>query len=282
MAANQSYLDDGGFQTNPVGSNTQNRSFLSTGAFQPQRQTSITATAAWTEAQDAFAATAQTGVFVAGAWTEGQDAIAASATVSGGGVTADAAWTEGQDAVAGVATTGVFAAGAWVEGQDAVAGVATTGVFASGAWTEGQDAIVGSATISLPTVTCDVAWTEGQDGWRGDATNGNADTHDPGITDAERKRLKKREQKRQQKFAAERDKRQERRGKVIDAFERVIEGKPDIPAVFVDSVVEVLEEVAARRDIEGELQQLLDNTVTLQRLWDEFIERDDEEVLALL
>lgn len=33
----RSYKDTGGYQINPQGSNTQNRSFLSTGALQPQK-----------------------------------------------------------------------------------------------------------------------------------------------------------------------------------------------------------------------------------------------------
>lgn len=198
------------------------------------------------------------------------------------GVTGGAAWTEANDVLAAAGSVQVAGSAAWTEANDTLAAQGTLGVFGVGAWTEGNDSLAASGTLTLPTVAGDAAWTEANDNVSGAAFYGNADTHDPGITDAERKRLKKQEERRQKEFAAERAKRQERRGKVIDAFERVIEGKPEIPAVFVDQVVEVVEEVAAKRDIDGEFQQLLENTATLQRLWDEFIERDDEEILALL
>lgn len=212
-------------------------------------------------------------------WTEANDILAAAGSVQ---VAGDAAWTETNDTLAAQGTLGVFGVGAWTESNDGLAAAGQTGVFASGAWAEIQDTIAASGTASLPSVTGDAAWTEANDNVSGTAFCGNADTHDPGVTDAERKRRKKQEEQRQKEFAAERAKREERRGKVIDAFERVIEGKPEIPAVFVDSVVEVIEEIAVKRDIEPDFQQLLENTATLQRLWDEFIERDDEEVLALL
>lgn len=216
MAANQSYRDDGGFQTNPTGSNTQNRNFLSPGAFQPQKISGITGTIAWTEIQDAWAIAGQTGVFgsvawtetqdswaISGsiridgsvAWTEIQDSWAISATVSGGGVTGDAAWVEIQDSWVGVGTTGVFAVAAWTEIQDAWNVVATLGVFGTAAWTEIQDSWNVVGTVSLPTLTGDVAWTEGQDRWNVQGTSGAQGGHFLPLTEKQLREIKKKHRK---------------------------------------------------------------------------------------
>jgi hypothetical protein len=105
------------------------------------------------------------------------------------------------------------------------------------------------------------------------------DTHDgkkhKKITAAERKRIE-----------AERDRNRKRRDDIINAFERVVEGRPQFAAEIAEPYVQAPASKRARRKMVAQPQinfdKLIDDVERVQRLWDAFIELDDEEVLALL
>lgn len=240
----------------------------------------VSGSAAWTETQDAITASGSVDVAGTAAWTEVQDSIAASGTV--GNVAGGAAWTETQDSIAASGSVDVAGSAAWIEAQDSIAAQGTLGVFAAGAWTEIQDSIAAVGTLSLPSVTGDVAWVEAQDLWNGQGGDANADTHDPGITPAERKRLRKREEQRQKEFAAERAKREGRKAEVISAFERIIDGKPQLPDAVAEEIVAAIEAQAEPDTAQFDIAALVHDASRIQALWNEFIDRDDEEVFALL
>lgn len=271
-------------------------------AFKPAAAAGITGDAAWTEAQDTWAISGQTGVFGSAAWTEGQDswaisasvrvdgsaawteaqdAWAISATVSGGGVTGDAAWVEIQDSWSIAGQTGIFAAAAWTETQDAWNIVATLGVFGTAAWTEGQDAWIISGTVSLPSVTGDAAWTEAQDSWAILASNGLIDTHDGGP-----KRRKKHEEQKKKEEREARDRQERRRRQMVAAFEQVIEGsvsrETNIEQVIAPAATYAVQtqEIAQKSDFD--FAKWLQNLDNAQRILDDYLEADDEEVLVFL
>ncbi len=111
------------------------------------------------------------------------------------------------------------------------------------------------------------------------APSGGGDAHDPGI----RKRLKRAERRRQEQLAEEQKVRAYRRQRVISAFERVIEGKPEIPetvAAEIVAAIEAKEDIGPRAKVE--FDALITSADKIQKLWNEYIDRDDEEVLMLL
>ncbi len=111
------------------------------------------------------------------------------------------------------------------------------------------------------------------------APSGGGDAHDPGL----RKRLKRAERRRQEQLAEEQKVRAYRKKRVISAFERIIEGKPEIPETVAEEIVLAIE---AREDIgpraKVEFDALIASADKIQKLWNEYIDRDDEEVLMLL
>ncbi len=105
------------------------------------------------------------------------------------------------------------------------------------------------------------------------------DSHDPGI----RKRLKRAERRRQEQFEEEQKTREYRKKRVISAFERVIEGKPEIPETVAEEIVlaiEAKEDIGPRAKVE--FDALIASADKIQKLWNDYIDRDDEEVLMLL
>lgn len=236
----------------------------------------ITGDVAWTEVQDSFAASGSVNIAGSVAWTEAQDAFAASGTV-GSGITGNAAWTEAQDAFAAAGAVNVAGSAAWIEVQDSIAAQGTLGVFGSVAIQEIQDSWAISGTLSLPTITGSIAWTEVQDAFAAIGANGAIDGHDPGL----RKRRKADEERRRKQFEEEPEERARRRAQVAEAFERVIDGKPEIHEAVADEIV-ALVEAQAPQAARLDFAQLLNSTAKVQALWDEYLERDDEEVLTLL
>ncbi len=105
------------------------------------------------------------------------------------------------------------------------------------------------------------------------------DLHDPGL----RKRLKRAERRRQEQFEEEQKTREYRKKRVISAFEKVIEGKPEIPETVAEEIVltiETREDIGPRAKIE--FDALISDANRIQKLWNDYIDRDDEEVLMLL
>jgi hypothetical protein len=105
------------------------------------------------------------------------------------------------------------------------------------------------------------------------------DTHDGDkrkrITAAERRLIE-----------SERERNRQRRDDIINAFERVVEGKPEFAAEIAEPYLEAPTSKRARRKLVAQphinFDKLINDVDRVQRLWEAFIELDDEEVLALL
>lgn len=224
-----------------------------------------------------FKTSGGSGVTGSGALLEIQDTLVASGSVL---VSGSGALVEVQDTIAASGSVLVSGAGALLEIQDSIAATGAD-VAGAAAWTEIQDALAAQGSITLPAVTGSAAWTEIQDVFAGIGNNGilALDVGDPGL----RKR-RKREAAAAAKLVEDyRERQAYRRKQIVDAFERVIEGRSDVPTAMVDEIIAITEMRHAPDELPRlDFTELIHNTVRLQRLWDEFLERDDEEVLVLL
>ncbi len=95
------------------------------------------------------------------------------------------------------------------------------------------------------------------------------DSHDPGI-----------EKRRRKLIDDERDRRERRKQQVIAAFERTIEGKPQITEAEAEVIVEAIEINNPEKTFDFE--KILRDMSKIEALWDEYIENDDMEVISLL
>lgn len=170
-------------------------------------------------------------------------------------------------------------AAAWTEGQDTLAATGTVDVAGAAAWTEAQDAWTATGTITLPAITGVAAWTEAQDGFSAIGNNGAVgDSNDPGL----RKRQLEEEARRKTHFDAERDKRAAQRQQIFDAYERIVEGKVVVPSAIADEIKTAVEARGVPDPAIFDFQALVNAAAQVQQLWDDYLERDDEEVLTLL
>lgn len=83
------------------------------------------------------------------------------------------------------------------------------------------------------------------------------------------------------RFATDRDERDKRRKDVIAAFEILVEGKSPI----VEEIVEEFTVAKATPSVEKpriDYDKLLRDIDAVQRLWNAYIDMDDEEILLLL
>lgn len=83
------------------------------------------------------------------------------------------------------------------------------------------------------------------------------------------------------RFAVDRDERKKRRSDVIAAFEILVEGK----APIVEEIVEEFTVAKAKPSLEKpriDYDKLLRNLDAVERLWNAYIDMDDEEILLLL
>lgn len=224
-------------------------------SFKTSGGSSVTGSAAFLEIQDTLAATGGVLVSGSGALVEIQDTIAANGAVL------------------------VSGAGALLEIQDSIAATGAD-VAGAAAWTESRDAFAAIGTITLPAVTGSAAWTELQDVIAGIGNNGilALDTGDPGY----KKRRQREEAAKKKLIDDERARHERRRAQIIDAFERQIEGKRDIPLAAADEIVRAIEVSAPLQITRHGFAAAIPDPTNLLRLWDEFVERDDEEVLVLL
>lgn len=191
--------------------------------------------------------------------------------VSGTGQVGDVAPSQG---LSGVQATGAV-------GSVSVAfSIPLTGVQGTGQVGTVTPSITGDLTFAITGVAA--TGQVGSVSVPSDALDG----HDPGISPSELKRLRKRlreqEQERQEEFARTVEKRAARRAQIIDAFETIVEGKPEIPEVIANAIVEQIENKEAQQPDKFDFQELVRSAEKLQALLDEYIERDDEEVLMLL
>lgn len=106
------------------------------------------------------------------------------------------------------------------------------------------------------------------------------DTHDG----AWRKRHKKLAQAEARLIAKDVVRNARNRERIVQSFERIVEGKPELPDDFLEMVENhVFEEISTRSEAPRiDAEQILSNLETVDRLWHEYLERDDEEVLMLL
>lgn len=71
-----------------------------------------------------------------------------------------------------------------------------------------------------------------------------------------------------------------RQAQVIDAFERLVEGKVD--EIEAEEIVRLIEKREEAYPVTFDFDKFLASAGLMQKLWDDYIEADDMEVLALL
>lgn len=173
----------------------------------------------------------------------------------------------GQSMAASVGTIGIDIAVAGVgSASQAGAGVGTIGLNIALAGVGASSA----AAVGAIGLNIDVA---------GIAPSLVIDAHDPGLL---RKHLKDQEARRKKLFDDERAKREYRRAQVHAAYERIVEGKIDVPAAIAQDIKAAVETSNAAVPDKFDFGALAVSAAKVQALWDEYLERDDEEVLMLL
>ena len=93
--------------------------------------------------------------------------------------------------------------------------------------------------------------------------------------------------KKRRKFKAEIEAKERRKAELIDIYERLVEGRPEIAHKLVEDFIEFPEssdKVYAGASVAQSINydKLLDSLQTIEALHREFQEMDDEEVLLLL
>lgn len=86
------------------------------------------------------------------------------------------------------------------------------------------------------------------------------------------------------KFAEERKKKEKRKRELIDLYERVVEGRPEVAAQIVEPYVKTKArgQESAPLVKQVDFDKLMRDIAKVEALYAEHIEMDDEEVLALL
>lgn len=86
------------------------------------------------------------------------------------------------------------------------------------------------------------------------------------------------------KFAEEREKKEKRKRELIDLYERVVEGRPEVAAQIVEPYVKTKARGQESAPLVKQLDfdKLMRDIAKVEALYAEHIEMDDEEVLALL
>lgn len=102
--------------------------------------------------------------------------------------------------------------------------------------------------------------------WDGSIILVDNDTHDG-------KYLKK-------QFDEEKRRYDQRRKDIIAAYERVVEGKPDVAEEIVRPFVKAATEKVSSPQID--FDRLLANIDEVERLWATFLEMDDEDILVMM
>jgi hypothetical protein len=106
------------------------------------------------------------------------------------------------------------------------------------------------------------------------------DTHDG----AWRKRHKKLAQAEARLIAKDVVRNARNRERIVQSFERIVEGKVELPDDFLEMVeTHVFEAISQQSEAPRlDAERILANLETVERLWHEYLERDDEDVLMLL
>ncbi len=107
------------------------------------------------------------------------------------------------------------------------------------------------------------------------------------IVDYDTGRKKRADKRRDKEITEDRKRREERRALVIGAFERVIEGKIEVSPEVADEIVNAIEAKTVRPQGQEyipnkDFDAILASVSTIEALWREYLEHDDEEVLVLL
>lgn len=96
------------------------------------------------------------------------------------------------------------------------------------------------------------------------------DTHDGGK--------KKRRNRQQEDFDAERERLAARKREILEAYERIVEGKSDLPAeVTLSKPLQFQYKLPQK-----EVTKLINDAESQRLIWEKFLEMDDEEILLLL
>jgi hypothetical protein len=80
------------------------------------------------------------------------------------------------------------------------------------------------------------------------------------------------------KLAKEKADKERRRKEIVYAFERIVEGRPDIAKVIVEPFMETRVSTLAAIDYD----KMLKDVDRVERIWKLYLEIDDEEVLLLM
>jgi len=152
---------------------------------------------------------------------------------------------------------------------------ALTGNQATGALGTLTPSTAGPVTIALTGISAT--------GYLGTLTpsGGLVDTHDGGE-----KRRKAHEKQKKKEIKEDRERQEKRLRQMVEAFEQVIEGKvsretniEQVIATAAEYAVETAE-IVAKSDFD--FQKWVDNLANVERILDDYLERDDEDVLVLL
>jgi hypothetical protein len=162
------------------------------------------------------------------------------------------------------------------EAQDIAAAnitVGSTSITADLAATEAQDIAAIGVTVSSANVTVALAATEAQDIASIQITVPQPiivdDTHDGDYLP--------------RKFKRERDERRKRKRDIINAYEVLVEGKSpvieELIAQYADPEPKQAKATAAPR---LDIDKIMQSADAIERLWNAYIDMDDEEILLLL
>ena len=93
--------------------------------------------------------------------------------------------------------------------------------------------------------------------------------------------------KKKRRFKAEVEARDRRKAELVDIYERLVEGRPEVAHKLIEEVIE--EPIIGDKPYAGasiaqsiNYDKLLDSLQTIEALYREFQEMDDEEVMLLL
>lgn len=181
--------------------------------------------------------------------------------------------TEAQDTAAMAVSLPNTVSLAATEAKDTAAMAVTSVNNASLAATEAKDTASASITFTAATgVTVALAATEAQDIA---AVQVNVqqpiivdDTHDGDYLP--------------RKFKRERDERKKRKRDIINAYEVLVEGRSPVIEELIAQYADPVKPTAKAQAPQLNIDKLLNNADAAQRLWNAYIDMDDEEILLLL
>lgn len=168
------------------------------------------------------------------------------------GVNVQLAATEAQDTASMAVTSVNNASLAATEAKDtasmAVTFTASSGIIVTLAATEAQDIAAVQVNVQQPIIV--------------------DDTHDGDYLP--------------RKFKRERDERNKRKRDIINAYEVLVEGRSPVIEELIAQYADPVKPTAKAQALQLNIDKLLNNADAAQKLWNAYIDMDDEEILLLL